>query len=392
VRLGLALLDMAEPYVQFVSPSPGRRLALRGAEEEQHQRAPAPVTPASLTDAFAEGDDGFAWTAVAPGSSALLSWEVGGALTVDEAAVEVFRVVDGEAEVLWSSSSSSPPPSPASAAASPATTTGSTRWSTGAHADRDAEPFWPQFSACARVPRSAADGAALHVRVRVRVDSSWSPPEKDRKRASPAGWYPQSHWVNARTNATWDKSVAGRRVRGRLHWYGYSRRAFVVRAGAARLSECAEEPSSSSGAAAGADADGADVQLKPTPPPQTGSGGSPRTDAEPATQEGDPSAPLLGPLLGLAALMLVSYCIARRTRARPSLSHVRYSRLDVQPPGGGAASGGGDEFGSGKPPGRGWGANAEMRPTAATAAATATSAAQAADADDADDVTQAPRV
>jgi hypothetical protein len=67
----------------------------------------------------------------------------------------------------------------------------------------------------------------LFVIVRARVDSALAEQSGRQQPDLP----PQSHWVNARTNGDWDMSNNGRRVRGRLWWYS---RPVLLRVSAAK--------------------------------------------------------------------------------------------------------------------------------------------------------------
>ncbi|KAH9261225.1 hypothetical protein BASA81_000929 [Batrachochytrium salamandrivorans] len=139
------------------------------------------------------------------GNQLVVEWEVGGAFKVDETQVLVeWQGTNRTSNVIRNQV---------------------TRWASGAYADRSEFPFKSDFTACIDMERE--EGEAV-IWVRARVDSSWAK-RKSSSVFTPAGFPPQSHWVNARTNVNWTMENAGKRIQGKLDWY--SQPVVVVAAG-----------------------------------------------------------------------------------------------------------------------------------------------------------------
>jgi hypothetical protein len=178
VRLALLVIDMVQPYVQWVAYD---KLRLE------------------------------------------FSWEVGGAAHVDETFLSYsLRTADGSVATM-----TTPPLS------------GPTRWTGGKAAaannrnrpvnqdaldgkdidlekeddqdNRELWPFLPAFTQQIVLPQGAQ---LLTVTAVASVDKAWA----TQPRAPSPRLPPQSHVVNARTNPAWDKSNNGHRVRGRTQW------------------------------------------------------------------------------------------------------------------------------------------------------------------------------
>jgi hypothetical protein len=175
VRLALIVIDMVQPYLQWV------------AYDKQRLE---------------------------------FSWEVGGASYVDETHLSYkVRAADGSV-----ATKTTPPLS------GPTRWTGSAKTNSNRPANQDALdgkdielehaddqddrqlwPFLPAFTQQIVLPQGAQ---LLAVTAVASVDKAWA----TQPRAPSPRLPPQSHVVNARTNPAWDKTNNGHRVRGRMQW------------------------------------------------------------------------------------------------------------------------------------------------------------------------------
>ncbi|GLD97563.1 hypothetical protein PINS_up006253 [Pythium insidiosum] len=134
-----------------------------------------------------------------------LAWEVLGAITVDDTRVQIAAAKSFEKETILKES---------------ALQTGKTRRFYDMIDSKTPLPSTPSiglFSACIDV--DIAGQQALFVRARAKVDQDWRKQETDGDDAPSPRIPPQSHLVNARTNANWDMESNGHRVKGKLFWH-----------------------------------------------------------------------------------------------------------------------------------------------------------------------------
>lgn len=270
VRVVLQTLDLAQPYVEMVTPSPAQRREMRC--EPSNARVAAGLAQGAVPASAAAASQAFAAALRAElgrGQPLPLAWEVGGALMVDETQLLLGA---------WPSGAGLDGAQPGFGLSADelrsrfedcagcrglllgAPQRGFSRWGNGARGtpsifdtpdlklsidadeqDRRTVPTLAHWSQCVpaqaleeeaqrqrqRANNSAAAAPAsidLFVMARAKVDQAWA---RQPRPATP-NLPPQSHVANQRTNASWDKTNNGHNVRGRLFWYSKPVRVTIV--------------------------------------------------------------------------------------------------------------------------------------------------------------------
>ncbi|ETV70241.1 hypothetical protein, variant 1 [Aphanomyces astaci] len=178
VRLALLLIDMVQPYVVLL-PHDDSVVVVND---------PLTGCPASSARHVIDCDDQHSCTVTNTTTHVRVRWEVLGSFTVDETFVQVSparsfqSVLDATLEMQRG-------------------------WTRRQH---DVAPTL--FAAC--VPISSTH-ASLFIRVVAKVDQNWASQQAPASPAVP----PQSHLVNARTNAQYNMDWNGHRIQGTLYFY-----------------------------------------------------------------------------------------------------------------------------------------------------------------------------
>jgi hypothetical protein len=250
VRMALQLMDLVQPYVQLVAPTVAATPQQCSAGKAF---PPANADPNSLP--------GFSAKA---GETVAMSWEVGGAMTVDETflmwapvTADLANLDDtkpgfglSSAGLLQAFGKFDTTTGLTATEGRSTSLTGFTRWSGGStfgtqvainedaflaggdirHAtavsDRQANPYIPAFSACATMPTTPG---TYYVMARAKVDQKWG----NKPTQSDPNIDPQSHIVNARTKNDWPMSNNGRKIRAQVNWYSVPVKVVVSADGAA---------------------------------------------------------------------------------------------------------------------------------------------------------------
>eukprot|EP00941_MAST-03F_sp_MAST-3F-sp1_P002802 g2802.t1 len=223
IRVALAALDVIEPYILLGCPNGSLNW---NSSSTQHK-----VTQPSITPICSSSTHGIFDVNVEKETNMSLSWEVGGSFQVDSTrlvwgpwpSVASMQTSKGLIDALtkefensdeWPVHASGDFVSPSWSKEQAGGTRwgdhrGSSKWSTNNAVDWLHTPFLPTFSATIDFSTQPEDTELFAVAIAI-VDQDFVNQIEPHPKLSP-----QSHWVNARTNTTWNMKTTGHQVRGR---------------------------------------------------------------------------------------------------------------------------------------------------------------------------------